>query len=261
MAASLPDSAALLQPAADTATAGQETGGAAVPRHVAIIMDGNGRWAKARGLPRNLGHRKGVDAVREVVKACPDLGIEYLTLYAFSTENWKRPASEVSGLMDLLRIFIRSELEQLRRNGVRVRVIGNRSRLPADIVALVDEAEAKTLDNSRLTLIIALSYGSQDELVMAARRLAEAALRGEIKPEQIDAGMIERNLLTAGIPDPDLLIRTSGEQRLSNFMLWQAAYSELVFTDTLWPDFGRAELAAAIAEYGRRERRYGASSA
>jgi len=260
MAAPLPDAAALMQPAADS-DATQETAGSAVPRHVAIIMDGNGRWAKARGLPRNLGHRKGVDAVREVVKACPDLGIRYLTLYAFSTENWKRPASEVSGLMDLLRIFIRSELEQLRRNGVRVRVIGNRAKLPADIVALVEEAEAKTLGNSRLTLIIALSYGSQDELVLAARKLAEAAVRGEITPEQIDAGMIERNLLTAGIPDPDLLIRTSGEQRLSNFMLWQAAYSELVFTDTLWPDFGRAELAQAIAEYGRRERRYGGSGA
>ena len=260
MAAPLPESAALRLPAADAAVS-EESGGAAIPRHIAIIMDGNGRWAKARGLPRNLGHRKGVDAVREVVKACPDLGIEYLTLYAFSTENWKRPASEVSGLMDLLRIFIRSELEQLRRNGVRVRVIGNRDKLPADIVKLVEEAEAKTLDNSRLTLIIALSYGSQDELAQAARRLAEAALRGEIKPEQIDAGMIERNLLTVGIPDPDLLIRTSGEQRLSNFMLWQVAYSELVFTDTLWPDFGRAELAEAIAEYGRRERRYGGSSA
>ena len=260
MAAPLPESAALRLPAADAAVS-EENGGAAIPRHIAIIMDGNGRWAKARGLPRNLGHRKGVDAVREVVKACPDLGIEYLTLYAFSTENWKRPASEVSGLMDLLRICIRSELEQLRRNGVRVRVIGNRDKLPADIVKLVEEAEAKTLDNSRLTLIIALSYGSQDELAQAARRLAEAALRGEIKPEQIDAGMIERNLLTVGIPDPDLLIRTSGEQRLSNFMLWQAAYSELVFTDTLWPDFGRAELAEAIAEYGRRERRYGGSSA
>ncbi len=260
MAAPLPESAALRLPAADAAVS-QENGGAAIPRHVAIIMDGNGRWAKARGLPRNLGHRKGVDAVREVVKACPDLGVEYLTLYAFSTENWKRPASEVSGLMDLLRIFIRSELEQLRRNGVRVRVIGNRDKLPADIVKLVEEAEAKTLGNSRLTLIIALSYGSHDELAQAARRLAEAALRGEIKPEQIDASMIECNLLTAGIPDPDLLIRTSGEQRLSNFMLWQAAYSELVFTDTLWPDFGRAELAEAVAEYGRRERRYGGSSA
>jgi undecaprenyl diphosphate synthase len=229
------------------------------PRHVAIIMDGNGRWAKARGLPRNLGHRQGVDTVREVVRSCRDLGIEYLTLYAFSSENWKRPESEVAGLMDLLRLFIRRELDDLARNGVCIRMIGDRSRLAPDIVSLIADSEAKTRDNRKLTLTIALSYGSQDEIVDACRQLAERVAAGTLKPQDITADMLAANLQTAGIPDPDLIIRTSGEQRLSNFLLWQSAYSELIFVDKLWPDFSGSDLAAAVEAFQRRERRYGAS--
>lgn len=229
------------------------------PRHVAIIMDGNGRWAKARGLPRNLGHRQGVDAVREVVKNCRKLGIEYLTLYAFSSENWKRPESEVSGLMDLLRLYIRRELAELRRNGVRIRVIGDRTRLAPDIVSMIEDAEAQTRDNRTLTLVIALSYGGQDEIVAACRQIAEQVSVGKLAPEQITAETVAGNLQTVGIPDPDLVIRTSGEQRLSNFLLWQSAYSELVFVDKLWPDFNASDLAEAVGEFQRRERRYGAS--
>lgn len=229
------------------------------PRHVAIIMDGNGRWAKARSLPRNLGHRQGVDTVRDIVRASRDFGIEYLTLYAFSTENWKRPAAEVAGLMDLLRLFIRRELDELHRNGVRIRMIGDRSRLAADIVPMIEEAEARTAGNQRLTLVLALSYGGQDEIVMATRRIAEAVAAGQLKPEQIDRALIERNLYTSGIPDPDLVIRTSGEQRLSNFLIWQAAYSEIVFVEKLWPDFAAEDLKAAIVEFHGRERRFGGS--
>lgn len=229
------------------------------PRHVAIIMDGNGRWAKARGLPRNLGHRQGVDAVREVVRNCRKLGIEYLTLYAFSSENWKRPQSEVSGLMDLLRLYIRRELDDLRRNGVRIRVIGDRTRLAPDIVSLIEDAESQTRENRTLTLVIALSYGGQDEIVAACRQIAEQVAAGKLAPEQITADTLAGNLQTVGIPDPDLVIRTSGEQRLSNFLLWQTAYSELVFVDKLWPDFAAEDLAAAVGEFQRRERRYGAS--
>lgn len=229
------------------------------PRHVAIIMDGNGRWAKARGLPRNLGHRQGVDAVREVVRNCRKLGIEYLTLYAFSSENWKRPQSEVSGLMDLLRLYIRRELDDLRRNGVRIRVIGDRTRLAPDIVSLIEDAESQTRENRTLTLVIALSYGGQDEIVAACRQIAEQVAAGTLAPEQVTADTLAGNLQTVGIPDPDLVIRTSGEQRLSNFLLWQTAYSELVFVDKLWPDFAAEDLAAAVGEFQRRERRYGAS--
>jgi len=229
----------------------------AAPRHVAIIMDGNGRWAKARGLPRNLGHRQGVDAVREVVRACRTLGIRYLTLYAFSSENWKRPQSEISGLMDLLRLYIRRELKELASGGVRIRVIGDRSRLAADIIDLIADAETKTRDNTILTLVIALSYGGQDEIVTACRRIAEQVAAGQLLPDQVDASVVASHLHTVGIPDPDLVIRTSGEQRLSNFLLWQSAYSELIFVDKLWPDFGQQDLAAAVAEFQRRERRYG----
>jgi undecaprenyl diphosphate synthase len=229
------------------------------PRHIAIIMDGNGRWAKARGLPRNLGHRQGIDTVRDVVRACRNLRIEYLTLYAFSSENWKRPETEVAGLMDLLRLFIRRELDDLARNGVCIRMIGDRSKLAPDIVQLIANAEAKTRDNRTLTLIIALSYGGQDEIVTAARRIAEQVAAGKLQPSEITAQVLENNLETAGIPDPDLVIRTSGEQRLSNFLLWQTAYSELIFTDKLWPDFSAQDLADAVAEFQRRERRYGAS--
>lgn len=231
----------------------------APPRHVAIIMDGNGRWAKARGLPRNLGHRQGVDAVREVVRACGRLGIEYLTLYAFSSENWKRPETEVAGLMELLRIYIRRELDDLAGNGVRVRVIGDRTRLAPDIVELITNAENRTRDNGKLTVIIALSYGGQDEIVTACRRIAAQVAAGQIKAESIDAEMVASHLQTAGIPDPDLIIRTSGEQRLSNFLLWQSAYSELIFVDKLWPDFAPDDLAAAVVEFQRRDRRYGGS--
>jgi undecaprenyl diphosphate synthase len=229
------------------------------PTHVAIIMDGNGRWAKARGLPRALGHSRGADAVREVVEGCRQLGVAYLTLYAFSSENWKRPAREVGDLMDLLRLYIRREIADLRRNGVRLRVIGERAGLPADIVELIESAEAATRHNGDLNLIIALNYGSQNEIATACRRIAESVQAGATRPADIDVDMIRRYLQTADLPDPDLLIRTSGEQRLSNFLLWQAAYAELVFTDTLWPDFTRQSLRGAIDEYRRRERRYGTS--
>jgi undecaprenyl diphosphate synthase len=223
------------------------------PRHVAIIMDGNGRWAKARGLPRNLGHRQGIDTVRDVVRACRTLRIEYLTLYAFSSENWKRPETEVAGLMDLLRLFIRRELDDLWRNGVCI------TKLAPDIVQLIADSEAKTRDNRTLTLTIALSYGGQDEIVTAARRIAEQVAAGKLQPSEITAQVLENNLETVGIPDPDLVIRTSGEQRLSNFLLWQTAYSELIFIDKLWPDFSAQDLADAVTEFQRRERRYGTS--
>ncbi|MBI3505711.1 MAG: isoprenyl transferase [Proteobacteria bacterium] len=228
------------------------------PQHVAIIMDGNGRWAKARGLPRVAGHRRGAEAVRNAVEAAGELGVRYLTLFGFSSENWRRPADEVSDLMGLLRHYLRSEIAELHGKGVRVRVIGDRTRLPADVVALVDGAEETTRANTRLDLVIALSYGARDELVAAARALAQAAKRGEIDPDKIDEAAFAERLHTAGIPDPDLLVRTSGEKRISNFLLWQCAYTEFVFLDVLWPDFGRREFEAAIAEFGRRERRYGA---
>ncbi len=250
MVASLPET---VSPAA------AQAGGSGSPRHIAIIMDGNGRWAKARGLPRNLGHRQGVETVRNTVRACRDLGIEYLTLYAFSSENWKRPAAEVAGLMDLLRLYIRRELNELRSNGVRIRVIGDRSRLAPDLVPMIEEAEASTAENRRMTLVIALSYGGQDEIIAACRRLAEEVAAGRLHPDQIDRAAIERNLLTQGIPDPDLVIRTSGEQRLSNFLIWQSAYSEMMFVEKLWPDFTAADLQAAISEFQRRERRFGGS--
>jgi undecaprenyl diphosphate synthase len=230
------------------------------PVHVAIIMDGNGRWAKSRGLPRVEGHRRGVEAARKVVQAAPDLGISYLTLFGFSSENWQRPPSEVRDLMGLLRLYLRNEVTNLHKNGARLRVIGDRSRLSDDIRALIDDAEALTRANTRLQLIIALSYGARAEIVGAARKLAEAVKDGRLEPADIDEAAIDRELLTAGIPDPDLLIRTSGELRLSNFLLWQCAYTELVFTDRLWPDFDRADLEQAIEEFHRRERRYGASS-
>ncbi|MFA5122216.1 isoprenyl transferase [Zavarzinia sp.] len=235
-----------------------EIGSLPVPRHVAVIMDGNGRWAKARFLPRAIGHQRGSEAVREVTRAAADFGVEYLTLYAFSSENWKRPADEVGDLMGLLRIYLRREIGELDANGVCVRMIGNRGRLPRDVLALVDEAEARTRNNRRMTLTLAISYGGQDEIVMAARALAEDAVAGRIRPEQIDAALFASRLETAGIPDPDLVIRTSGEKRLSNFLLWQAAYAEFIFVDTLWPDFGRQELAAALDEYRARDRRFGA---
>jgi len=227
------------------------------PHHVAIIMDGNGRWAKARGLPRVAGHRRGAGAVRRVIRGAGELGIPVLTLFAFSTENWTRPADEVSDLMGLLRHYLRHELEELGRNGARLRVIGERSRLAPDIVSDIADAEQRTRSNTRIDVNICINYGSRDEIVRAARCLARKVALGELDPAQIDEDRFERELLTAGVPDPDLLIRTSGEQRISNFLLWQCAYAELVFVDTLWPDFGKEHLERAVAEFRRRERRYG----
>ena len=231
----------------------------ALPRHIAIIMDGNGRWAQARGLPRIAGHRRGAEAVRRTLTAASELGVPYLTLFGFSSENWKRPLAEVDDLMGLLRHYLRGEIAELHRNGVRLRVIGERGRLAPDIVTLIENAEALTRDNTGVNLTIALSYGGRAEIIAAMRALAEKAVAGELAPRAIDEEVVAHHLFTADIPDPDLLIRTSGEQRISNFLLWQCAYAELVFTKTLWPDFGRAELEEAIADYGGRERRYGAS--
>jgi undecaprenyl diphosphate synthase len=228
-----------------------------MPRHVAIIMDGNGRWAKARMLPRVMGHRAGVAAVRTTVRAAADLGLEYLTLYGFSSENWKRPKTEVNDLMGLLRMYIRDDLEELHRNGVQVRVIGAKTHLEGDIIQLIEEAQARTRDNTKLKLVIAFNYGGQDEIVEAARRIAEDAAAGKLAPQDLTREIFASYLATAGIPDPDLVIRTSGERRLSNFLIWQTAYSEFVFTDTLWPDFTKAHLVAAIDEFKGRDRRFG----
>lgn len=228
-----------------------------VPRHVAIIMDGNGRWAKARMLPRVAGHKAGVEAVRRVTRAARALGVEALTLYAFSSENWRRPEDEVGALMGLLRLFIRSDLAELVEENVRLRVIGDYRRFAPDLVALVDDAVAKTAGNTGPILVIALNYGSHAELVAATQRLAARAAAGEIDPAAITAGSIEAELDTADLPPLDLVIRSSGEQRLSNFLLWQAAYAELLFIDTLWPDFTGDTLADALAAFGQRQRRYG----
>jgi undecaprenyl diphosphate synthase len=227
------------------------------PHHVAIIMDGNGRWAKARGLPRVAGHRRGADAVRRVVRGAGELGIPVLTLFAFSTENWTRPADEVNDLMGLLRHYLRNELEELHKNGARLRVIGNREGLAADIVRDIADAETMTRANSRIDVNICINYGARDEILQATRSLSRQVAAGELAVDDIDENRFERELLTAGVPDPDLLVRTSGEQRISNFLLWQCAYAELVFVDTLWPDFGKDHLEQAIAEFRRRERRYG----
>jgi undecaprenyl diphosphate synthase len=228
-----------------------------VPAHVAIIMDGNGRWAKSRGLPRTMGHKAGVDAVREAVRNAPDFGIQYLTLYAFSSENWSRPPGEVSDLMGLLKLFIRRDLAELHKNNVKIRVIGERNRLPADIRRLLEDAERLTVNNSQLNLVIAFNYGSRDEIVRAARELAEEARSGAITPDQITPELMSARLDTAGMPDPELIIRTSGEMRLSNFLLWQAAYCEFVFLPCLWPDFNRDRFAEALDIYQQRERRFG----
>ncbi len=228
------------------------------PRHVAVIMDGNGRWASARGLPRVAGHRAGAMAVRRTIEAAVAAGVEWLTLYAFSSENWRRPADEVLDLTGLLRHYIRQELAEIAREGVRVRIIGDRERFDADTRAELDRAEATTSGNTRLNLNVALSYGARDEIVAAARALAAAAARGEVDLARVGEAGFERYLATAGMPDPDLVIRTSGERRLSNFLLWQSAYSELVFLDVLWPDFDQRQFDAALAEYATRERRFGA---
>ena len=231
----------------------------ALPRHIAIIMDGNGRWAKARGLPRIAGHRSGAEAVRRTVTAAGELGIPYLTLFGFSSENWKRPSAEVQDLMVLLRHYLRGEIAELQRNGVRLKVIGQLARLAPDIVGMIARAETLTRENSQITLTIALSYGGRAEIVAAVQAIAAEVARGSLAAEDVDEDCLARHLFTADIPDPDLLIRTSGEQRISNFLLWQCAYSELVFTKTLWPDFSRNDLEQAIDDYCGRERRYGAS--
>ncbi len=228
-----------------------------VPHHVAIIMDGNGRWASARGMPRVEGHRRGVEAVRRTIRAAGELGIKVITIFSFSAENWSRPANEVGELMGLLRRFIRNDLAELHESGVRVRIIGEREGLEPDIVRLLTEAEELTRDNTNLTLVVAFNYGARQEIVRAARRAAQLVADGKLKPEDITADSFAFYLDAPDIPDPDLIIRTSGEQRLSNFLLWQSAYSELVFVPTYWPDFDRAALEAAIDSFRQRERRFG----
>ncbi|RIY01566.1 isoprenyl transferase [Aureimonas flava] len=230
------------------------------PKHVAIIMDGNGRWAKARGLPRTMGHRRGVEAVRQAVRTARELGIEYLTLFAFSSENWKRPQEEVGEILRLLKFFIRRDLAELHREGVRVRVIGERNSLPADIRHLLEEAEELTVDNDRNTLLVAFNYGARDEIARAMRRIAEKLVAGETTVDAVTPELLDAHLDTAGIPDPDLIIRTSGELRLSNFLLWQAAYSEFAFLPCYWPDFDEAIFAETVREYSLRDRRFGGLS-
>lgn len=232
-------------------------GGLVLPRHIAIIMDGNGRWASGRGMPRRLGHRMGVEAVRRTVRGAIELKIPFLTLFSFSSENWARPASEIDDLMGLLKRFIRRDLQELHRSGVAVRVIGERHRVDAELLGLIDEAQALTRNNQALTLVIAFNYGARAEIASAARRIAERVRRGEIDPGAITETMLAQELDTVGVPDPDLVIRTSGEQRLSNFLLWQAAYAELVFMDIKWPDFGRDQLVEAISIFQARDRRFG----
>ena len=228
------------------------------PEHVAIIMDGNGRWAQARGKPRLFGHHAGAKRVREIVEACPELGVKYLTIFAFSTENWKRTQAEVSGLMKLFKRYLVSETKRLVESGVRVRFIGDRIRLDEALVALMDELELVTCDNDRVHLTVALNYGGRDEVARATKRLCREVAAGRIDPEAVDAETLARFLDTYVLPDPDLVIRTSGEARISNFLLWQSAYSEYEFIDTLWPDFNREEFANVLNAYENRERRYGA---
>jgi undecaprenyl diphosphate synthase len=228
------------------------------PVHVAIIMDGNGRWAKSRGLPRYEGHRRGLEAVRRVVRSAIAHQVRYLTIYSFSAENWRRPADEVAMLMGLLKRFIRNDLAELHKNGVRVRIIGERDNLAADIAGLLTEAENLTKDNVGLTLIVAFNYGARQEMVSAARRLAVDIREGRVDADAIGEDEFAARLDTAGVPDPDLIIRTSGEMRLSNFLLWQAAYAELVFLPILWPDFDDAAFVSALQQYAARERRFGA---
>ena len=227
------------------------------PRHVAIIMDGNGRWAEQRGLPRSAGHRRGVETVREIVRASKDHNIEYLTLYSFSSENWTRPKSEISELFSLLKYFVRRDLAEMHENNVRLKIIGERHGLPEDIVAVLDEAVALTEKNDGQTIVIAFNYGSRAEIASAARRLASKVKSGELQLDEINIDRISNELDTSGIPDPDLVIRTSGEIRLSNFLMWQSAYSELVFVDCLWPDFDKSEYHSAIETYRNRTRKFG----
>ncbi|MGD9668360.1 MAG: isoprenyl transferase [Hyphomicrobiaceae bacterium] len=229
-------------------------------RHVAIIMDGNGRWAKERGLPRSVGHRKGVEAVRRTVQAAIELGIPYITIYSFSSENWSRPREEIDDLMGLMKRFIRRDLAELHQAGARIMVVGEREGVDPELMTLIDEAVELTRENTALNLVIAFNYGSRAEIAKAARALAQDVAAGRLDPNEIDADLLGARLDTAGIPEPDLLIRTSGEMRLSNFLLWQCAYTEFVFLDTFWPDFGRADLEGALAIYRSRDRRFGGLS-
>ncbi len=231
------------------------------PRHIAIIMDGNGRWATQQGLPRVLGHRAGVEAVRRMVEVCTEQGIEALTLYAFSCENWERPSDEIHDLMRLLDEFIEVELPMLQKNRIRLRAIGRLEMLPASTLTHLKQAIAQTSRNNGLNLILALSYGARQEIIDACRRIAQSVRDGKLTSEQIDEETIASHLYTAGLPDPDLLIRTSGEQRLSNFLLWQMSYTELYLTHKLWPDFSKADFMEALAEYDRRDRRFGKTQA
>jgi len=229
-----------------------------IPRHIAIIMDGNGRWANARGLPRGEGHRAGAESVREAVETCRQLGVDYLTLYAFSSENWSRPKKEIDSLMKLLERFLREKLPEMLKQNVRLHAIGRLDMLPASCRKEIDQAIEKTRENTGLNLILALSYGSREEITDAARQIAIKVAAGEIDPADIDNAMFSNHLYTAGIPDPDLLVRTSGELRISNFLLWQISYSEIVISSKNWPDFRNADLRAAVDEYARRHRRFGA---
>jgi undecaprenyl diphosphate synthase len=228
-----------------------------LPRHVAVIMDGNGRWARKRHLPRQAGHVAGVGAVREVVRAATDVGLQNLTLYAFSSENWKRPQTEVGALMGLFRLYFRNDLEELVARGVRVRIIGNRSRVAGDIREMIEEMEKRTVANKGLNLTFAFDYGGQEEIAAAAQELARAAKDGRLDPETITPELFATRLFTSALPEPDLVIRTSGERRLSNFLLWQSAYAELMFVDTLWPDFTPEKFLAALGQFSQRERRFG----
>ena len=229
------------------------------PGHIAIIMDGNGRWAESQGLPRTIGHQRGAESVKEAVKASIALGVKYLTLFGFSSENWKRPANEISDLMGLLRFYLQKEIKRLNTEGIRLQVIGDRQRLEEDIVTLIEKAETLTGSNNRLILTIALSYGGRAEITDVAKRIANEVINGTLNIEEIDETTIDNRLYTSDMPDPDLLIRTSGEKRISNFMLWQLAYSELVFTDVYWPDFTKEHLENAVIEFHGRNRRYGAT--
>ncbi len=245
---------------ANTAVGLPGGGPSRIPVHVAIIMDGNGRWAKARGLPRAIGHERGVEALRRTVTAAHEIGIRYLTVYSFSTENWSRPLEEVNALFNLLRAFVKRDLARLNREGVRIRMAGRRADVPQDILALMDEAEACTQANDKLVLTVAFNYGSRAEIVDAARKLAGDVQAGSLSPGDITEEMFAAAMQSSGVPDPDLLVRTSGECRISNFLLWQLAYAEMVFQDVLWPDFDKQHLLAAVEAFGCRERRFGAVS-
>lgn len=249
-----------MRPESRTASKVRPPARESLPRHVAIIMDGNGRWARRRHLPRATGHVAGVSAVRAVVRAAIDIGLPYLTLYAFSSENWKRPPTEITHLMGLFRAYFREDVDELVERNVRMRIIGSRRRAEKDILSMIEDGETRTAANTGLNLTFAFDYGAQEEIAAAAREMARAAARGELDPDAITPAMFAARLLTRALPDPDLLIRTSGEHRLSNFLLWQSAYAELAFVDTLWPDFTRAQFFEALEHFAQRERRFGAVS-